>query len=618
MLRVGLVFLCGVVCLTNVYGGYGDEGTKSSFYFNKLNGIISKIPFFSKKDQNDTATAIDVATNINLGSVKTESEKKPDSNKSDSNDRIPIQTQEEWILQQEKLKKEALIREERRQEERKREELKKEELRKEAQAGRTRILKALEFNDFQSPALRDTISCLWFEEQIQNKPYKKIFLAIGNSEQELSERTQKKLNKLIKYLVKEKYQVLYDAESRAAKWIEEGIQSDWRLGISGRESRQSQNILVIENPYLRMQTILLVSHIVSSPDSLTGLGLLIEGHQKGDVKFHILDSDRKWTQGLVDWTEYLNKTISPKYLKKKNEVEIEASQSESFIKNKIKQVHSFLTYNPPTINLEIQYRDLRKPDHARSVKGLVESLNFPHYGRRNYERPRHALSPVNLLATINQLEDVDVIPTLNWAKMYRERSITVDLDPFSRSRVIPGAVMFGSKRESDDYNEIVEDVVKVLASKKITLATGGAGGLMKIASRTAYKNGAYSIGIPLSPHYRSEAEKYTFTEYQNLTLNAPDYGVRIPLLLQNRRIILVAPGGMGTMQEFATALVKVSTGDSEIPYFIFIGENYYERLVTWFKALSLPSYFLEKVFIVNSAEEMEVILNSKINLKSEF
>lgn len=129
---------------------------------------------------------------------------------------------------------------------------------------------------------------------------KVVVIAAGNTLSEMSEGQARSLEQVVRGLVNKGYRILYDADAKGADAIKTAA-GDVALGISGNQAMASDRVVVVENPYMRMETLLRAREVIMTPDSILGVGLLFEGQGMSNVKFRVLDIDGKWTSGLGKW-----------------------------------------------------------------------------------------------------------------------------------------------------------------------------------------------------------------------------------------------------------------------------------------------------------------------------
>lgn len=154
--------------------------------------------------------------------------------------------------------------------------------------------------------------------------------------------------------------------------------------------------------------------------------------------------------------------------------------------------------------------------------------------------------------------------------------------------------IFGSariKRGSREYKQVY-DLAKILAEKGIDIVTGGGSGLMEAANRGhkagRKNNKTHSIGlaIKLSKEQMPNKSLDVVKEFNNFSKRLDSF-----MLLSN--VVIVAPGGVGTLLEFFYTWQLVQTEKiCNIPI-ILLGDMWSE-LVEWLERRPLKKGYIEK------------------------
>ncbi|MEO5969187.1 MAG: hypothetical protein ABIQ95_04605 [Bdellovibrionia bacterium] len=425
-----------------------------------------------------------------------------------------------------------------------------------------------------SNAIQDAVSLEYLNAQISKIKRGAVFLAIGNSETELSDELKTLMGTLIEKLLERQVLILFDQDSKAAEWIEKQVPLERRLGISGNwalwrehQSHPEKKMIVIENSFNRMSLILSISKIIFSPDSILGAGLLISG-EKSSSEFAVLDPLKKWKSYLSSWSYGLRSGLGVRYSGREPEVlDFEGYCGLSFIS------------------------DFHLLSNYRSIDG--------------------GLPPFEPLKIIQALSSEKILDLAETAARFSELSMTLHKGLHLTEGFTTGAVVFGSSREEPQFRNLVIDAVKALAEANNPIVTGGAGGFMRTANKEAFRSHVPSIGIPMGGGARLMTELKSFDEFHSLTLNVSGYSERIPLLLQDRQWVIIAPGGMGTMKELGVTLTQFAAEGTNGARIVFLSSHYYGPI---FKALSqniFPESFRSRVKLADDLEGMRKILDGK-------
>ncbi len=177
-------------------------------------------------------------------------------------------------------------------------------------------------------------------------------------------------------------------------------------------------------------------------------------------------------------------------------------------------------------------------------------------------------------------------------------------------------VIFGSARieEGDPNWNVIYDLAKRIAEEGMDVVTGGGPGLMNAASQGHnagdIRKNAQSIGLQImlpkrqrdAEHLDIKKEFYRFSE-------------RLDNFIDLANVVVVAPGGVGTMLEFfyVWQLMQVRMID-HIPI-ILLGEMWSD-FVSWMEIWLLKNQFIDLkdinlLFLVNNNEDaLNIIRNA--------
>ena len=154
--------------------------------------------------------------------------------------------------------------------------------------------------------------------------------------------------------------------------------------------------------------------------------------------------------------------------------------------------------------------------------------------------------------------------------------------------------IFGSgrvKRGSSEYKQIYT-IAKMLSEKGIDVVTGGGPGLMEAANRGHKagkgKTGAHSIGLAIRLPKEQKINKSLdiVKEFDTFSKRLDNF-----MLLSN--VVIVAPGGVGTLLEFFYTWQLVQTKKiCDIPI-ILMGDMWGD-LVKWLEKKPLKKKYFEK------------------------
>jgi uncharacterized protein (TIGR00730 family) len=150
--------------------------------------------------------------------------------------------------------------------------------------------------------------------------------------------------------------------------------------------------------------------------------------------------------------------------------------------------------------------------------------------------------------------------------------------------------VFGSRAPqpgSSDY-ETARKLGALLASADLAVATGGYGGMMSAVSQGAAEAGGHVIGVTCAQIERTRPavpNRWVKQEIKYETLNE-----RVHHLVRNNHGMVVLPGGIGTLSEFALAWSFLQVGELTPRPLILLGEMW----TNWLETFVRPEYVLDQ------------------------
>ena len=200
--------------------------------------------------------------------------------------------------------------------------------------------------------------------------------------------------------------------------------------------------------------------------------------------------------------------------------------------------------------------------------------------------------------------NLDFMPAESWRILRIMSEFVESFDRMGNVRQLHVSV-FGSARTPKDskyYNEAVE-VGKQLVNAGYGVITGGGPGIMEAASKGAFEAGGRSVGLNIE----LPMEQYP-NPYQNESLSFRYFFVRKVCFLKYSSAVIVFPGGFGTLDELSEVLTMVQTGKINMIPIIFVGSEFWNGLVGWFKQQLVDDGMIspgdiDLFKVVDSAEE---------------
>lgn len=448
-------------------------------------------------------------------------------------------------------------------------------------------------NNLEAIAMKDMFVANWLPKCFAQK--NTVFLAIGNAFSDYDHpsniQAKRQLMDLLDGLRTKNIFIVYDADSLAARLIEARIPHFQRLGIGGRivPAKSERGVIFgINNPYLRMKTILNFNHIVITPDSLIGTGLLIEQYSRSYSYYYYILGAPQMKDGLPMWASYLNQ------------------KSEEHAATTIQNITDEINSGAPFKNLGIKYEDSDSIlifDDAQKLIACFD-LNFGNSAKTE------GLFLPDIDMALNEMTTKDINSLVRESTAYVNQFTKMNQDEHFLTPMQGGMVLFGSGKGCNYFEPLITKCIKKFANRGMPIVTGGEKGFMEVANRVAIEKNAYSVGI-----IKGHAERPMDPKLHSKVIETNGYAERIPLLLHKRRMIIFAPGGPGTMKELATTFFMMSSATKIDVPLIFLSRDYYGELLEWFNSLGLPIELRAKIKIINSRTGMKKILHQEMSTK---
>ncbi len=148
------------------------------------------------------------------------------------------------------------------------------------------------------------------------------------------------------------------------------------------------------------------------------------------------------------------------------------------------------------------------------------------------------------------------------------------------SEIGPAVSMFGSARvkpEDPLYQKTVQ-LSKELSDAGFSVITGGGPGLMEAGNKGAFENGGESIGL----HIHLPMEQHN-NPYMNVRSDFRYFFIRKLMFIKYALAYVALPGGYGTLDELAEALVLIQTHRIKPFPIVLFGVDFWSGLIDWFK-----------------------------------
>ena len=152
---------------------------------------------------------------------------------------------------------------------------------------------------------------------------------------------------------------------------------------------------------------------------------------------------------------------------------------------------------------------------------------------------------------------------------------------------------------SKDY-ETAREVGRLLAKAGYAVATGGYSGTMSGASQGASEAGGLVIGVTSSQVESSRVTK--LNRWVEVHVPFESLTDRLVYLVRNNDGMVVLPGGIGTLSEFALAWSFMQVGEMAIRPLVLVGEIWAEMMDIFVRGDYGASNFLHLLHTTNSAK----------------
>lgn len=149
----------------------------------------------------------------------------------------------------------------------------------------------------------------------------------------------------------------------------------------------------------------------------------------------------------------------------------------------------------------------------------------------------------------------------------------------------------------DIYIQKVEELAEKMARRGHSLVFGaGATGVMGAAARGTKRGGGYIHGI-IPEFFREEGVEKIYTECDKLTYTS-SMAERKTLMEDEADAFIIAPGGIGTLEEFYEVITLKQLGRHSKAMAMFEIEGYFSTLENFMREMS------DKNFMASSCHEM--------------
>lgn len=159
------------------------------------------------------------------------------------------------------------------------------------------------------------------------------------------------------------------------------------------------------------------------------------------------------------------------------------------------------------------------------------------------------------------------------------------------------------------YLLLAREVSKFFASRDFNLVFGGASFSMMGECYHAFCEEGKQV------------DAYTVSKYENDLLSLPkancnlvnDTLIRFKLMFDKANVVVILPGGIGSLAEFASALEEYRTLNSNKLIILYNYEGFYDKIIDWMKDAKRENFISESLFsdfkIVETKEELKIVVD---------
>ncbi len=167
----------------------------------------------------------------------------------------------------------------------------------------------------------------------------------------------------------------------------------------------------------------------------------------------------------------------------------------------------------------------------------------------------------------------------------------------------PVISVFGShmpRPGSDDY-ELGRQLGQALAAAGYAVATGGYSGAMSAASQGASEAGGLVIGVSSAQVESTRATK--LNRWVKVHIRYETLEERLRHLVKNNDGMVVLPGGIGTLSEFALAWSFIQVGEMSRRPLVLLGQMWSETLSSFVSELYITRPDLDLAYVAYNVQD---------------
>ena len=159
------------------------------------------------------------------------------------------------------------------------------------------------------------------------------------------------------------------------------------------------------------------------------------------------------------------------------------------------------------------------------------------------------------------------------------------------------------------YLKLARECSKFFTSRDFNLVFGGANFSMMGECYNAFAEEGKNIKAFTVEKYKDDLKGLPKAECKLVS----DTLVRFKWMFDISNVIVILPGGIGTLAEFASALEEYRTLDSNKLIILYNYDGFYNNIINWMSAAKTGGFLSESLFndfkIINNQDELKIIVD---------
>lgn len=178
--------------------------------------------------------------------------------------------------------------------------------------------------------------------------------------------------------------------------------------------------------------------------------------------------------------------------------------------------------------------------------------------------------------------------------------------------------IFGGARAKHDSWEYIQsyELAYALAKNGVSVISGGGPGIMQAANKGAQDanhESAKAIGLNINIQAEMNSK-----EHQDISVYFEHFASRKVTFCAHSQAFVVAPGGLGTLDELFEVLTLIQTYKTEVVPVILLGEQFWSGMLKWIKEVMVDSGLVSQAHFdlmevaKDWQEVMQILENKKL------